>query len=296
MNKLAFIPLDPKEAAAISRYAFRDLIDNLTGQKQRKLVNKFDTVSIPKKTSEGGFDWSLEPKWSGGRFFSSFEKSIPMKTFKASSYDKFKELEDLIGNPNADPTELVSQIVSTGIAGGKKLSSKQRKQLADRLALVKLLREGEVRPRFDITVTNRPGYALRNLDDLYRGKDSREELLGEKWRQDAMSIGWNKRNTLSLRDSVTLDMLKDKYWKLSYAPRSYQSGFPANLWYVPGKLFEKLNKLKGYKDKDYNLNQAVNAIVKEFGITDPKVTETILSLLPTWSGSVKDLVALARMV
>jgi hypothetical protein len=226
---------------------------------------------------------------------------------------RFSAIENLLKKKNVDPDQFISESVSTGRINGMKLSSKERNELAERLAISRMYKEG---PEF---TKYRYGSNLDPIDvpseGRYIGGYPSEEAYNK-----VNTLGYNRAGSWIGRDEKQFEKenefllkmhnrLKEQYEleRESMLPLTSNSG----LYYTMDAIRKALGyknefngRRYGYANRYYNddIREPIqdkiitNQLISRYNITDPKQAESLLSLRPEWQGTEEELVALVRML
>ena len=282
MSKLATIPLaSADEALALSRGLFKDLIKTVNSKRA------YTSILSNRPNPEYGKQ--------------TVERLAPIESF----------LRKRKGNTN--PQEMVSQAVRTGMLDGKKLSSQERRDLGARLQILDTFATGNVKP----TISN-PTYVSEPSDFLSVRKDNTNYGFADAYRAlakaryyadklDSSNLADKRAQYLySTVDNVYQEPLQDLTFTNRYALdeiineplTGYKSSISMRRAANRGSFARMSGIQNNYNNKMQDMRKTVDTnreLVKQ-NITDPKVTETIQALYPDWTGSLEDLVALARML
>ena len=222
---------------------------------------------------------------------------------------RFSAIENLLKKKNVDPDQFISESVSTGRINGMKLSSKERNELAERLAISRMYKEG---PEF---TKYRYGSNLDPVDVPSEGRyigeypsekaseqrfSAIENLLRKKGRDEKQ---FEKENEFLLKMH---NRLKEQYEleKESILPLTSNSGLYYTMDAIRKALGYKNEFSRRYANRYYNddIREPIqdkiitNQLISRYNITDPKQAESLLSLRPEWQGTEEELVALVRML
>lgn len=304
-GELKLIGMGAKQAAKYSRAIFRDLISQLKSKQSVPKDEWYNGMRVPKLISD-----------VSKKIVNTTNEPGPdaAKMIQKSGIDRLGSLSKLSSSSSADPTSFVSDAVRTGMIDGQKLSSQQRNELAQRLSLVKMVRQGDY-PENNAFVED--AFKADTPIDLVRGMGSNNPIeslyYSDFKRAPALDKVYDirRKNNLSARDRETIDRIRDEIPDM----KRYESVYPDLSLTSTFNLDDIFNKAIGMKGRrgwhiggvpDGRMNMKItaelypkvlyNTIIKKYKITDPLVADTIKSLLPEWSGTPDELVAMAMML
>jgi len=284
----ATIPLvTPQQAVKLSRGLFKDMIKKLGG------INQMYRNPLKPRHSQ------TNPE--------NFKRWSP--NYGKQTEERFSAIENILKKRTADPTPLISDAVSTGKINGKKLSSQERNELAARLQVLNAYKTGDmpyIRNNFNANVSSVSNPSEQFYMSPWDIMDTPEIL-----KRDAIRGAYRVLEQKAPRGSA-LDKMADAGYTRNLPPENpniLDTPLTNSRYDIEDIIDKEVFGHKGtygrgymnrYSNRDINKSLQIpilyNNIIKKYDITDKKVGETIYSLLPEWTGSIDDLVNIARML
>lgn len=284
----ATIPLvTPQQELKLSRGVFKDMLKQL-----RRTRDYYRNETLP--------EWVATRSYENPELFRRWSPNYGKQTEQ-----RFAAIDNILKKRNTDPAPLISEAVSTGRINGMKLSSQERNELAARLQVLNAYKTGEMPyPSgygWDTLSPSElfymPSYKRMNnpaeikMDDIRKAYNDLERNATRGSALQKMAIAGYNRNIRPEEELILNTPLTS-------------SGYDFKDMIDREVFGHKGTYGKGYMNRYHNkdINWALrtptiyNSIVQNYGITDKKVGETIYSLLPEWTGSIDDLVNIARML
>jgi hypothetical protein len=282
--------LGAKETAKVSRAIFRDLLNNLS-----------DTRAVYKV----GGDYSLKSNYArnvNNPFIIKYPDTPAGQSFQ-KSFDVYKSLEPLVSSSSKSPTDTVSKIITSGKFNGKKISSAQRRELANRLAVVRMIENNTpiINSNFDkyfsnITKDNIPLSELResqafpNTYELFTGPQIKNEKLA--------SLTWPIAAKYSLLEKKIpgFGNIIDTAYAKTPINSPLENVYNGRFYH----LIRKLDKAGGWNiantlpaKRDIAI---ANNLINKYNITDKGVADTIHTMVSEWDDTPESLVAMAHLI